>query len=359
MSYTISFQVSKKANQAHNRREEKSVSRANERDKENGFDPHIKENSDYKTFVDMLPMEGCHEILDEAVRSYNAKQKRKDRKTTVEKEVSKYETSSKQTILVREVILTIGNKNEHPEDDECRRILQRQYKVFQQKNPNLKIIGAYYHNDEPGAAPHMHIDFIPFHKKRERGLDIQLGMKGALEDMGYENKGFSTKEERDAGAMSQWSKEMHETMHEIARDYGLETVKGVSGKKKHEETNVYKKQELKQEISTLQLVYEGLNDRIEELKKQKKEAERSKEEAEVKVANLENRINKNEEVLEDQRTRIEGLSKERQHIANECIQISCRIEADKDYKKFILEREKEYYPKDFVPDIDLEDDYER
>ena len=33
-------------------------------------------------------------------------------------------------------------------------------KVFQKRNPTLRVFGCYLHQDE--ATPHLHIDFIPY-----------------------------------------------------------------------------------------------------------------------------------------------------------------------------------------------------
>lgn len=286
--YTITFHCGTSANQSHNRRDPQSVIRANERDRENGLNCHIKENGHHETFVDMSPSEGCQRILGEAVRNYNEKQKRKDRKTTVKKEVEKYQQKDHAS-LVREVVLEIGNKNSYPDEDECRRVLYKQFKAFQKENPNLQIIGAYFHADEPDSAPHMHIDFIPFHNKRTRGLDVQLGMTGALEDMGYKNIGFNRKQDREGGALKEWTEDMRNLMHEVANDYGIETVKGTDQGKTHERTDIHKTMELQYEI-------ERLRNELEELQ--------------TINMDIEERIEKNQGTLEESRDKIHEMSKQ-------------------------------------------------
>lgn len=268
--YTVSFHHGEVVNQAHNRRDPDAVKRANDKDKENGLPEHIKVGGKHETWLDMTPEKGCHKILDEAVENYNKKQKRKDRKTSVEDEVNKYMRISK-TGMTREVILTVGNVKEHPDDSDCRTILRHEYQEFKRKNPNLQIIGAYYHNDEPGSAPHLHIDYIPWHSKRQRGLDKQIGLKGALEDMGYSNKGFSTKEDREKGALKQWTEDMRELCKKVVRENGFDVKKGPDKEKKeHQNTTEYKKslQTNEKDIESLEQEERELKSRLSELKLQ-------------------------------------------------------------------------------------------
>lgn len=277
--YTVSFHHGEAVNQAHNRRDKDAVERANERDRENGLDEHIKENGKHETWLDMTPEKGCHKILDEAVENYNKKQKRKDRKTSVEDEVNKYMRISK-TGMTREVILTVGNVKEHPDDSDCRTILWHEYQEFKRKNPNLQVIGAYYHNDEPGSAPHLHIDYIPWHGKRSRGLDKQIGLKGALEDMGYTNqKGFSSKKDRESGALAQWSEAMRELCKEVVRENGFDVKKGPDKEKKeHQNTTEYKKslQTNEKDIEALEQKERELKQRISELQLQEEFSEKER-----------------------------------------------------------------------------------
>ena len=200
--YTVSVQMSGDVNQQHNRRDKDAVERANQRDLERGVAPHIQTGGKYENWIDKRPMAALHEVMDAPLAEYNAGQKRKARRRTVEDVVARYEQLSK-TPMVREMILEIGNVKHHPDESECRRILHRQLKVFQRENPNMKVIGAYYHADEPGSAPHLHVDFIPLHQKRARGVPIQIGMAGALEDLGYSNEaGYQTKAARKEGAQT-------------------------------------------------------------------------------------------------------------------------------------------------------------
>lgn len=265
MAYTISFQSRGLSNQAHNRRDKKTVERANQRDAEAGLEPHIDLQGEYLNWIDKKPVEALHEALDAVIESYNAKQKRKDRRTSLEHEIDKYKKkiADKNTDLVREVIISIGNRSEHPPAEECRQFYRCVLAKFKKENPNFLIVGAYYHADEPNSAPHMHLDYIPLHKKRKRGLEWQIGMAGALEDLGYSNSaGFSTQQARDDGALAAWDKHMRKSLYEIAHNMGYQTQQGKGEHREHVETRIFKQEE---KLRNLERSIEMKNEILQEM----------------------------------------------------------------------------------------------
>lgn len=248
-SYTVSFHGRGGVNQAHNRRSEGAVERANQKDVDAGLAPHIRENGRYEIWIDRTPKAALKEKLAPAIESYNAQQKRKDRYYTVEKEIARYNSKGNtKDGMVRECIITLGNVANRPDDAECRRFLYRSLKEFQRKNRDFAICGAYYHNDEPRSAPHLHIDYIPLHKKRKRGLDLQIGMSGALEDMGYTQASYQSRADRTNGALTQWDDDMRDTLHDLAHDMGISTTRGGSVGRTHEHTRDHKVMERQREI---------------------------------------------------------------------------------------------------------------
>lgn len=249
LSYTVSFHGRGGVNQSHNRRSEGAVARANQKDVAEGLSPHIRENGRYEIWIDKTPKEALKEKLAPVIEAYNAQQKRKDRYYTVEKEIARYNSKGNtKDGMVRECIVTLGNVANHPDDAECRRFLYQSLKKFQKANPNFAICGAYYHADEPKSAPHLHIDYIPLHKKRKRGLDLQIGMSGALEDMGYIQTSYQSKADRVGGALTQWDNDMRDTLHDLAHDMGISTTRGGSVGRTHEHTRDHKVMERQREI---------------------------------------------------------------------------------------------------------------
>lgn len=83
-----------------------------------------------------------------------------------------------------------------PDPEVQKEIYKAFLEEFQKQNPNMKVIGAYYHADEMRkdgkggfikGAPHIHLDYIPVAYKCERGQKIQNSMNGALKEQGILN----------------------------------------------------------------------------------------------------------------------------------------------------------------------------
>ena len=125
-----------------------------------------------------------HELFDEALVCYNEKQTRSDRRID-----NYYEKicSSKQEKPFHEIILQIGNKNDMGAKTRngqlAAKILDEYMQDFQWLNPALKVFSAHLHMDE--AAPHLHIDFIPYTTGSKRGLETRVSLKKALAEFGF------------------------------------------------------------------------------------------------------------------------------------------------------------------------------
>ena len=63
------------------------------------------------------------------------------------------------------------------------RILKDYVELFQFRNPQLYVFGAYIHLDE--ETPHLHLDFVPWVSGSERGLEMRTSLKGALATRGF------------------------------------------------------------------------------------------------------------------------------------------------------------------------------
>ena len=125
-----------------------------------------------------------HELFDDALKKYNDKQTRADRK--IEDYYEKIR-NSKQEKPFHELILQIGDKENMSAESEngelARQILDEYYSGFQERNPHLKVFSAHLHMDE--ATPHLHIDFVPFTTGSKRGLDTRVSLKQALAAQGF------------------------------------------------------------------------------------------------------------------------------------------------------------------------------
>lgn len=185
-----------------------------------------------------------HELFDDALKRYNEKQTRADRK--IENYYEKIK-NSKQEKPFHELILQIGDKENMSAESEngqlARQILDEYYRGFQEKNPNLKVFSAHLHMDE--ATPHLHIDFVPFTTGSKRGLDTRVSLKQALAAQGF--KGGT----RGNTEWNQWVSTEKSALAFVMERHGIEWEhKGTH--EKHLSVLDYKKQEREKEISALE-----------------------------------------------------------------------------------------------------------
>ena len=125
-----------------------------------------------------------HELFDQALKSYNDKQTRKDRQI---KNYYERISRSKQEKTFHEIVIQIGNKDDMNARDwkgeTARDILSEYYHGFQKRNPNLRVFNAVIHMDE--ETPHLHVDYVPYVAESSRGLATRVSLKGALAKQGF------------------------------------------------------------------------------------------------------------------------------------------------------------------------------
>ena len=208
-----------------------------------------------------------HKLFDKALDEYNAKQKRKDRQIK-----SYYEkiSRSKQEKLFYEVIVRIGNKDDTGVGSSAAEIatwvLKDYVKMFQVRNPQLYVIGAYIHLDE--ETPHLHLNFVPWVSGCKRGLETKTSLKAALATRGFASEGKGNTE------WKQWAEAEKDDIALIMRRYGIDWKKK-NMHNLHLSGLDYKKQErvkevaaLEEEIEGAQVVLELKEERIESLEKE-------------------------------------------------------------------------------------------
>lgn len=184
-----------------------------------------------------------HELFDEALAEFNAKQKRKDR--CIENYYEKIR-DGKQEKTFYEVIFQIGNKDDMGAAGEnaelAKTVLDKFYRSFLERNPHLHVFSAHLHMDE--ATPHLHIDFIPFTTGSKRGLSTRVSLKQALADQGITGEGRSLTE-RDL-----WVQKEKEALAELMLEHGIEwEQKGEH--REHLSVLEYKREQRTQELAEL------------------------------------------------------------------------------------------------------------
>ena len=156
-----------------------------------------------------------HELFDDAVKRYNAKQTRNDR--CIGDYYEKIRTR-KQEKLFYEVIIQVGNmENMSSKSEDGRlaaKVLDEYMNRFQERNPYLKVFSAHLHMDE--ATPHLHVDFVPFTTGSKRGLDTRVSLKKALAAQGF------TGGTRGDTEWNQWVKSEKEQLSQVMERHGIE-----------------------------------------------------------------------------------------------------------------------------------------
>ena len=204
-----------------------------------------------------------HELFDEALERYNAKQTRADRK--IENYYEKIR-SGKQEKPFHEIILQVGNKDDMRADSDEGRlaaaVLDEYMRAFQERNPNLRVFSAHLHMDE--ATPHLHIDFVPLTTGSKRGLDTRVSLKQALAAQGF--KGGT----RGDTEWSQWVRSEKEQLSNLMERHGIEWEdKGTHDK--HLSVLDYKKEQRAKEIAALETVKAEKESQVESQERRLKE----------------------------------------------------------------------------------------
>ena len=200
-----------KGSQLHNRRGYESIGRA--------IPDHIDQARTHEnvTLVDIPIKQAYDELFGEALAAYNAKQRRADRKiASYYEHVKGLKTGEK---LFYEDVVQWGSKDDFTNEktrQTAKKCLIEYVKGFQERNPNIKLIGAYIHMDE--ASPHLHLDYIPVATGYKRGLSVRNSFSRALHEMGFEQD----PETRKDNAAVQWKKHERAVFGDICAAHGLE-----------------------------------------------------------------------------------------------------------------------------------------
>lgn len=204
MAYTISTHNGSRYVRAHNIRDRRLTNK----------EQHIDPDGVYEIWRDEKVRDAYERIFGDAVREYNARQKREDRK--IDDYYNLIKGHDKKHV-VYEMIISIGNLDYEPDPEVGKKIMREFYENWEKRNPSLDLIGAYYHADESGV-PHVHLDYIPVGEGYKRGLSIQNGLNRALEQQGF--KTLRMKET----AQILWEKRENLALESICKSHGLDIV---------------------------------------------------------------------------------------------------------------------------------------
>ncbi len=185
-----------------------------------------------------------HELFDEALKKYNAKQTRKDR---IIKNYYKHICGSNQEKPFYEAVVQVGNKDDMSAISDnaelSKQIMDEYFSGFKERNPHLRVFSAHLHLDE--ATPHLHIDFVPFTTGSKRGLETRVSLKQALAAQGF--KGGSRRDTE----WNQWVESEKLVLAKVMERHGVEWEQ-LGTHNEHLSVYDFKKQERVKEIEQLE-----------------------------------------------------------------------------------------------------------
>lgn len=176
-----------------------------------------------RTYIQESLKDAYEKCFGQALRDYNAAQKRKDRqKDDYLKEI---ENSGNKEKTFYENIVQIGKKTDTSvagengtlteEAKAAIEVLDRYAKTFQERNPNLYLFNCVMHLDE--ATPHLHIDYIPVAHGYKNGMKTRNSLTKAFQQMGFA-KAVSRKQNETVA----WQERERKYLTELCREQGIE-----------------------------------------------------------------------------------------------------------------------------------------
>ena len=184
----------------------------------------VPERTSWNRIYIQEPLKDAYEkCFGQALRDYNAAQKRKDRQK--EDYLKEIKNSGNKEKIFYENIVQIGKKEDTPVVDEngnltadakaAIEILEQYAKTFQERNPNLYLFNCVMHLDE--ATPHLHIDYIPVAHGYKNGMETRNSLTKAFQQMGFA-KAVSRKQNETVA----WQERERKYLTELCRERGIE-----------------------------------------------------------------------------------------------------------------------------------------
>ena len=264
---TLSFKTNpRQTNIRHNNRE------LTEKEFNSDAHKHIqREKSKYNIQIFKRDIKDVyHDLFDDALNAYNAKQKRKDRKID---DYYKHVQKSKNLDLQREFIVTVGNKADweklsFEEKQEVGEALERYVVDFNERHDNMTIYNAIVHLDESGAS-HAHFNVVPTATGYKNGLAVQPSFRKALEQEGF---GPSGKEQFKAFRNAEIHR-LHEFVHEIGIDRKAGQTNDIKDMREYKDAMEYIENRKSSQIVKMQREEQAHKEKMQELNEQFKQQE--------------------------------------------------------------------------------------
>lgn len=181
-----------------------------------------------------IPLEQFYEDeFGEAVKEYNERQKRADRR--IDSYMEHIKSSKNGENLFYENIVQVGNKDSHGKGEDreiAKKVLLEYASTWQERNPNLRCFNMVLHMDE--ATPHLHIDYVPVATGYKNGLWKRNSLDKAFKQQGDKPKKVIEKngKERMEFSYEAYNRRERDFLISLYPKYDLELEEVLDGRKK-------------------------------------------------------------------------------------------------------------------------------
>lgn len=237
MNATIATHNSSKVKREHNKRDGSFIKNELEKEFREKGTRHIRTDGEYEIWLDVDARKFYVDTFQKSVDEYNERQKRDDRKI-----IDYYQKicDDEKKHAVYEMISGVYGSDVPPEL--CKKINREFFDGWNERNPNLPLIGAYWHNDEGNLqCGHCHLDYVPVAYNCKTGPKTGTSLNQALKQMGFVDKGKQT-------AQMQWQNRENNAFAEICQKYGISIIRPKE-KQRHKEKEVYILEQREKEAS--------------------------------------------------------------------------------------------------------------
>ena len=304
---TISTHMGHDPAEQHNRRNRAIT------DKETHIDP----NGHYEIWLDVPPREMYERLFGQAVKEYNAKQKREDRK--IKSYYNQIAKDAKKHPVYEEVAGVYGDE---VDPKTARTILKEYIKDWKKANPNMILTQVTLHADEDRRSKgiHIHILFIPISKNYVNGLSVQTSISKGLTDQGIRRQGKKS-------AQEVWTRSENDRLEAICVKHGLKVEHPMRDQNvEHKATALYKVEKtLEEKQSELQQTKKAVKHAHTELQAAQKFNDMIRSQLEQNKKRLEAEIEKKRAQLEQLQGELQEHSEQAEQLRAQIRQAESRL----------------------------------
>ncbi len=210
---------------------------------------HIDPNGVYEIWHDETLEDAYQRIFGQAIKDYNSKQKHKSRRIS-EDYLGEIKADKSKHPVYECIVGIYPQDGEKLTTDQSKEILKEFYEGWKEANPNMEVIGAYFHADEEGE-PHIHIDYIPIGHYKQKAA-VQNSLSRAFDEMGIKyqladaENGISAKTPQMI-----WQDKERDRLDSICTEKGYTVehpvIQGEAEARGHEDTRTYKNRKANEE----------------------------------------------------------------------------------------------------------------